>query len=73
MLRVLLACMVPCLAIGFTGLLVTSIGRTLLALEGTAATITALMFTFLIMGGCTLAARAVDRRRAARLTGTPRH
>jgi hypothetical protein len=73
MQRVLLACMVPLLAIGFTGLLITSIGRTLLAISGTAATITALIFTLLIMGGCTLAARAVDRRRAARATETPRH
>jgi hypothetical protein len=73
MLRVLLACMVPCLAIGFTGLLVTSIGRTLLALSGTPATIAALLFTFLIMGGCTLAARAVSRREAAQGTEAPRH
>jgi hypothetical protein len=73
MVRVLLACMVPCLAIGFTGLIVTSIGRTLLAISGTGATIVALMFTLLIMGGCTLAARAVDRRRAARVTEAPRH
>ena len=73
MLRVLLACMVPCLAIGLTGLLVTSIGRTLLAVQGTAATITALLFTLLIMGGCTLAARAVTRRGAAGASETPRH
>jgi hypothetical protein len=73
MLRVLLACMVPCLAIGFTGLLVTTIGRTLLAISGDAATVTALIFTLLIMGGCTLAARAVARRGATEAAEPPRH
>jgi hypothetical protein len=65
--------MVPCLAIGFTGLLVTTIGRTLLAVSGTGATVLALIFTLLIMGGCTLAARAVGRRGATGVAETPRH
>jgi hypothetical protein len=77
MVRALLASMVPCLAIGLTGLLVTTIGRTLLAMmsvgSATAATITALLLTILIMVGCSIAASIADRNFAARATETPRH
>lgn len=76
MVRALLAAMVPCFAIGLTGLLVTTVGRILLAMSmssATAATITALIFTILIMVGCSIAAAAADRSFAARATETNRH
>lgn len=66
MVRVLLASMVPCLAIGLTGLLVTSVGRLLLAISVEAATLTALGLTIAIMVVCSIAATIVDRRHAAR-------
>ena len=77
MVRAVLASMVPCLAIGLTGLLVTTIGRTLLAATNiasvTAATITALVLTILIMVACAIAAGITDRSHAARTTETTRH
>ena len=77
MVRALLAAMVPCVALGLTGLLVTTIGRTLLAMmsigTATAATITALILTILIMVACTIAASIADRSHAARATETTRH
>jgi len=76
MVRALLASMVPCFAIGITGLLVTTIGRTLLAMSmasATAATVTALVLTILIMVVCSVAASAADRNFAARATETTRH
>ena len=77
MVRAVLAAMVPCIAIGLTGLLVTTIGRTLLAMTDmvsvTAATITALFLTILIMVGCTIAARITDRNYDARTAETTRH
>ena len=77
MVRALLAATVPCIAIGLTGLLVTTIGRTLLAMTSigtaTASTITALLLTILIMVGCTIAASVADRSHAARATETTRH
>jgi hypothetical protein len=67
-LRVLLAAMVPCFAIGLTGLLVTSIGRLLLAVtaaEGHVEVPTsvpvALGLTVAIMAGCAIAAVVSDR------------
>lgn len=71
MLRVLLAAMVPCFAIGFTGLLVTSIGRTLLAMphevriagELGVTPIVALGLTVGIMVVCSIATFAIPRRR----------
>jgi hypothetical protein len=73
MVRALLAATVPCIAIGLTGLLVTTIGRTLLAVSTAAATITALVLTILIMVGCSIAAAIADRNYAARATETTRH
>ena len=73
MVRALLAATVPCLAIGLTGLVVTTIGRTLLAVSTAAATITALVLTILIMVVCTIAASIADRNHAARATETTRH
>jgi predicted anti-sigma-YlaC factor YlaD len=76
MVRALLAAMVPCFAIGLTGLLVTTIGRTLLAMavaSTAAATITAMVLTILIMIGASIAASIADRSYAARATETNRH
>jgi hypothetical protein len=73
MVRALLAATVPCIAIGLTGLLVTTIGRTLLAVSTAAATITALVLTILIMVGCSIAAAIADRNYTARATETTRH
>jgi hypothetical protein len=73
MVRAVLAAMVPCVAIGLTGLLVTTIGRTLLAVSTAAATITALLLTILIMVGATIAASITDRGHAARASDTTRH
>ena len=73
MVRALLAATVPCLAIGLTGLLVTTIGRILLSVSTAAATITALVLTILIMVGCSIAAAIADRGHAARATETTRH
>ena len=73
MVRALLAATVPCLAIGLTGLLVTTIGRMLLAVSTAAATITALVLTILIMVVCSIAAAIADRSYAARTTETTRH
>ncbi len=67
-MRVLLAAMVPCFAIGLTGLLVTSIGRLLLAVthaEGHVEVPTSvpvgLGLTIAIMAGCALAAALSSR------------
>jgi len=67
-LRVLLAAMVPCFAIGLTGLFVTSIGRLLLAVtEGVerteipASVPVALGLTIAIMVGCSIAAAVWSR------------
>ena len=72
MLRVLLAAMVPCFAIGITGLLVTSIGRALLATPAVklvgelgATPIVALVFTIGIMLVCTVLDATLPRRRRA--------
>ena len=73
MLRVLLAAMVPCFAIGFTGLLVTSIGRTLLFAGHGTATVVALVITVLIMLDCSIATFVIPRRRAIRPTTTVHH
>ena len=65
MLRVLLSTMVPLIAIGLTGVIVTSIGRLLLYMAehytlgmgpGDAATLTALVLTIAIMVGCSMVA-----------------
>lgn len=61
MLRVLLAAMVPCFAIGLAGLLVTSIGRLLLAVGTPTATYVALFLTIAIMVGCAIAAAISSR------------
>lgn len=63
MLRVLLAAMVPCFAIGITGFLVMAVGRVLLWSGHDAATPLALVITVLIMVGCTIATYAIPRRR----------
>jgi hypothetical protein len=70
MLRVLLAAMVPCFAIGLTGLLVTSIGRVLLATptdrvlgELGLTPIVALGITILIMVVCGVLDSVLPRRR----------
>ena len=67
-MRVLLAAMVPCFAIGLTGLFVTSIGRLLLAVtagEGRVEVPTSvpvgLTLTILIMAGCAIAAALSSR------------
>ena len=67
-MRVLLAAMVPCFAIGLTGLFVTSIGRLLLAVtagEGHAEVPTSvpvgLALTVAIMAGCAIAAAISSR------------
>lgn len=72
MLRVLLAAMVPCFAIGITGLLVTSVGRTLLATPTTRVMgelgltpIVALVMTIGIMVVCSVLDAALPRRRRA--------
>ena len=66
MLRVLLASMVPCFAIGITGLLVTSIGRFLLALTAEGAVIAATVMTVGIMVVCAVIAAITERRRPTR-------
>lgn len=68
MLRVILAALVPILAIGLTGLMVTTIGRLLLAVGHDAATPLALVLTILIMVGCTAVAA-----RSPRSDGAARH
>ena len=83
MLRVLLAAMVPCFAIGLTGLLLTSIGRALLATptvkvmgELGLTPIVALVITIGIMVVCTVLDSALPRRRRAvgpASTTTPAH
>lgn len=73
MLRVLLAAMVPCFAIGFTGLLVTSIGRTLLFVGHGTATVVALVITVLIMLVGTVATFVIPRRRVIRSTTSAPH
>ena len=67
-MRVLLAAMVPCFAIGLTGLFVTSIGRLLLAVtageghvEVPASVPVGLALTILIMVGCAIAAAVSSR------------
>ena len=67
-MRVLLSAMVPCFAIGLTGLLVTSIGRLLLAVthgeghpEVPSSVWVGLVLTIAIMGGCALAAALSSR------------
>ena len=67
-MRVLLAAMVPCFAIGLTGLFVTSIGRLLLAVtagEGRsdipASVPVGLGLTIAIMAGCAIAAAISSR------------
>ena len=67
-MRVLLAAMVPCLAIGLTGLFVTTIGRLLLAVtagegraEIPASVPVGLGLTVLIMVGCAIAAAISSR------------
>ena len=62
-MRVLLAAMVPCFAIGLTGLFVTSIGRLLLAVTAGEGRVdipssvpVGLALTVLIMAGCAIAA-----------------
>ncbi|TAK23349.1 MAG: hypothetical protein EPO26_08900 [Chloroflexota bacterium] len=54
-IRLLLSILVPCVAVGLTGLLVTTIGRFLLAMGDLAATIAALIVTIAIMVGCGIA------------------
>ena len=67
-MRVLLAAMVPCLAIGLTGLFVTSIGRLLLAVtagqghvEVPSSVPVGLALTVLIMASCAVAAAISSR------------
>ena len=54
-MRTLLAMMVPLFAIGFTGLLVSSVGRLLLSIDKEATPVVALGLTIAIMLGCTIA------------------
>ena len=73
MLRVLLAALVPCFAIGLTGLLVTTTGRGLLAVGHDAATPVAMVITILIMIGCTIATYVIPRRRVSRPPTSAHH
>ena len=77
-MRVLLAAMVPCFAIGLTGLFVTTIGRLLLAVtagQGHVAVPNSvpvgLVLTVLIMAGCAIAAAIPSRR--GRQSPRPHH
>jgi uncharacterized membrane protein YfcA len=76
-LRVLLAAMVPCLAIGLTGLFVTTIGRLLLAvthdeghIEVPTSVPVGLALTVAIMVGCSIAA-AISARMGPQRRRTP--
>jgi membrane-bound ClpP family serine protease len=71
MLRVLLAAMVPCFAIGITGFMVMLIGRILLAAGHGPATVVAMVMTILIMIGCTIATYVIPRRRRVIRPTTP--
>ena len=77
-MRVLLAAMVPCFAIGLTGLFVTSIGRLLLAVtagvehsEVPPSVPVALGLTIAIVVGCSVAA-AIWSRPGSQSSGTHR-
>ncbi len=70
MLRVLLSMMVPCFALGITGLIVTSIGRLLLAVGVQVAVPLAAGLTVAIMVLGALAA-AFASRMATNRGGTP--
>ena len=78
-MRVLLAAMVPCFAIGLTGLLVTTFGRLLLAVtagEGHVEVPTSvwvgLALTVAIMAGCSFAA-AISSRLGPQRSRTDHH
>jgi hypothetical protein len=67
-LRVLLAAMVPCFAIGMTGLFVTTIGRLLLAVTAGSERVeipnsvpVGVLLTVVIMVGCAIAAAISSR------------
>jgi len=65
--------MVPCFAIGLTGLLVTSVGRSLLFAGHGPATVLAMALTVVIMVGGTIATYVIPRRRVPRTNVPARH